>query len=181
MGGNASNIQLGIGDLEIKVYSAGAYTSGFASPGFHSDKGITATYKGDIKDYKSGNQLGTVKKFITGESLDMEGALAEATALNMARALGLADTDIADDAVNHIKSFQIGGVTAISYFTARYTAKFEGGLFARITIFKGSFARDCKLEMKPDAFEIPIKIEANVDDATGVTNGKLALVEFKYQ
>ena len=181
--GDAKNLQLGVGDLDLKTYVAGTYGSGFSSPGFHSEKGATATYKQDEKNHKTGNSLSIVKIFITGEQLDLEAAIEEFTALNVARALGLADSDITDDVVGHIKSFYIGGNLAANYFTARFTHKFDiPGLWARITIFKGRFAGGAKLEMKPtDVTETPTKMSAMEDDAVGVTKGKLGLLEFKYQ
>jgi len=50
----ADNIQLGIGDLLLKIYAAGAYTSGFASPGWHSEKGMTFNAKSSDKKIKVG-------------------------------------------------------------------------------------------------------------------------------
>lgn len=181
MAKTAANIQLGLGDLTLKAYSAGAYTSGFSDAGFHSDKGMTFNYKGEEKKVKSGNQLGIVKTFFVGEEASLEGALLEWTALNVARSLGLADGDVTDDATNKIKSFYVGGTTTLSYFTALFQATFEGGLWAKLTIFKGLFGRDMKLEFKPDPVDIPVKIDAQVDDAAGATNGKLAMVQWKYQ
>lgn len=180
--GTAANIQLGIGDLAIKPYVAGNYT-GFTSAGFHSEKGATFSYKGDLLKVKSGNGLGITKVFVTGEEASLEAALQEFTALNVARALGLADADITDDTVNHIKSFYIGGNTVNNFFSAQFKVNFDQtGLYAELIIFKGRFAGEMKLEMAPNkVVEVPTTIECMADDAAGVTNGKLAQLNFKYQ
>ncbi len=182
MSGSAANLQLGIGDLYLKTYVAGSYASGFSSPGFHSEKGVVATYKQDEKKHKVGNQLGLVKIFITGEELTLEGEIEDLIAQNVARALGLADSDITDDAINHIKSFYVGGNTVANYFSAQFQHMFDlPGLWARITLFKARFSGGTKLEWKPgDPTGVPVKLEAMVDDAVGVTSGKLGLIEFKY-
>lgn len=180
MAKTAANIQLGLGDLTLKAYSAGAYASGFTDAGFHSDKGMTFAYKGEEKKVKTGNQLGIVKTFFVGEEASLEGALLEFTALNIARSLGLADGGVTDDAVNHVKSFYVGGNTTSNYFSAMFTTVFENSLWAKLTIFKGLFGRDMKLELKPDPIDIPVKIDAQVDDDVGATNGKLAQIQWKY-
>ena len=183
MSGSAANLQLGIGDLGLKVYSAGSYASGFTSPGWHSEKGVVATYKQDEKKHKVGNSQGVVKIFITGEELALEGEVEDFTAANVASALGLASSDITDDEVNHIKSMFIGGNVVANYVSAQFTHVFDiTGLFARITLFKARFSGGLKLEWKPgDPTGVPMKMEAMIDDAVGATNGKLGLIEFKYQ
>ncbi len=180
--GTAANIQLGIGDLSIKTYAAGAYGAGFAAVGFHTDKGAVFNYKGDLLKVKSGNGLGIVKVFVTGEEASLEAAILEFTALNIARALGLADTGVTDDAVNKIKSFYIGGNTVNNYFSAQFKVPFDvAGLYGQLTIFKGRFAGELKLEMAPSKpIETAVSIECMADDAVGVTNGKLAMLEFNY-
>jgi hypothetical protein len=180
--GTAANIQLGIGDLSLKAYAAGSYEAGYASVGFHVDKGAVFNYKADTLKLKSGNQLGIVKIFVTGEEASLEAAVLEFTAINVARALGLADSDITDDAVNHIKSFYVGGNTTSNFFTAKFSVPFdEAGFSADLIIFKGRFAGEMKLEMAPSkAIETPITIECMADDASGATNGKLAMLKFHY-
>lgn len=181
--GTAANIQLGIGDLSLKAYVAGAYATGYTGAGFHSEKGATFNYKGDLLKVKSGNGLGTTKIFVTGEEAGLDAALQEFTALNIARALGLADTDITDDAVNHIKSLYVGGNTNNNYFSAQFKVGFDvTGLYGQLTIFKGRFSGEMKLEMAPNkVVEVPCSIDCMADDAVGETNGKLAMLEFKYQ
>jgi hypothetical protein len=179
--GTAANIQLGIGDLALKTYVAGTYT-GFTSAGFHSDKGATFNYKGDLLKVKSGNGLGTTKIFVVGEEASLEAVLQEFTALNVARALGLADGDVTDDVVNHIKSFYIGGNTVNNFFSAQFKVTFDvAGLYGELIIFKGRFSGEMKLEMAPGKIvEVPMTIECMADDDVGETNGKLAQLNFKY-
>lgn len=180
--GTAANIQLGIGDLALKSYVAGTYT-GFTAAGFHSEKGAVFNYKGELLKVKSGNGLGITKIFVTGEEASLEAAIQEFTALNVARALGLADADVDDDLVNHIKSFYIGGNTVNNYFSAQFKVNFDtAGLYGELVVFKGRFAGEMKLEMAPNkVIEVPLTIECMADDAPGVTNGKLAQLNFKYQ
>lgn len=181
--GDAKNIQLGIGDLTLKAFEAGVYDAGYSDAGFHSEKGATFNYKGDLLKVKSGNGLGTTKIFIVGEEASLELASQEFTAENIARALGLADTDVADDAVNFIKSLYIGGNTQNNYFSAQFQVDFDvAGLYSRLTIFKGRFSGEMKLEMAPTKnIEVPWTIECMADDTAGVTKGAFAMVEFKYQ
>ncbi|MEW5763574.1 MAG: hypothetical protein AB1824_01245 [Acidobacteriota bacterium] len=180
--GTTANIQLGIGDLALKTYVAGTYT-GFTNVGFHSEKGGSFKYKGELLKVKSGNHLATTKIFVVGEEASLEAAVQEFTALNVARALGLADADVSDDAVNHIKSLYVGGNTTNNYFSAQFRVDFDvAGLYGELIIFKGRFAGEMTLEMAPNkVIEVPTVIECLADDAAGDTNGKLAQLNFKYQ
>lgn len=180
--GTAANIQLGMGDLSIKDYVAGTYDT-FDPVGFHSEKGAAFAYKADVLKVKSGNGLGTTKIFFTGEEATLEIAIQEFTAAIVAKSLGLADADITDDAVNFIKSFYIGGNTAANYFSAQFKVPFDvAGLYGQLTIFKGRFSGDVKLDMEPKKnIDTPWKIECMSDDAAGDSNGRLAMMEFKYQ
>lgn len=177
----ADEIQLGKGNVGIKTYSEGVYDSGYADCGATTEKGVTFNYKADEKKKKCGNHGGVVKYFYVGEEASLDIELEQISAIIMAKAVGLADTDINDDLINHIKSFFIGGLNTTNYFSVQHKVDFDNGLFMRLTCFKCQFARDLKLTIAAqDSIDVPWKLNIVNDDAEGDTNGKLAMVEFNY-
>jgi hypothetical protein len=178
----ADEIQLGKGNVGIKTYSEGAYDSGYTDCGATTEKGVTFNYKADELKKKCGNHGGVVKYFYIGEEASLDIELEQITAAILAKACGLADTDIEDDLVNHIKSFMIGGNNTTNYFSVQHVVDFDNGLWARLTCFKCQFTRDLKLPMAAkDTIDVPWKLNIVNDDAEGDTNGKLAMVEFNYE
>lgn len=169
--GDATKITLGPCEVSIKSYVAGAYTRGFTSVGYLTEKGAKFHYKGEELKIKCGNQLGVIKKLLVSEEATLELALEEFTIENLAQAFGLLSGDIIDDTVNHYKYIQIGGNQDSNFFTIKVTSQLDDGTTLTLCLYKVQIARDSKIELSPDkVVEIPLKVNALGDTNSGTLN-----------
>jgi hypothetical protein len=108
------NIQLGPGDVYIKTYVKDTYpidNATYTELGWVGEKGATFSYKGDMLDQKSGNRLGLVKSFLTGEEATLEFALQQITLEHLVLPHGYDSTKIANN------KFMLGNDSTPRFFT----------------------------------------------------------------
>lgn len=168
MAGDTTKITLGPITVSWKAYSAGSYTTGYTDFGCVGDKGAKYKYKGTELEIKCGNQLGVIKRLLTGEEADLELNGLELTIENLATAFGVAAADIADDAVNHYKYIYIGGQAANLEWTVKLTSTLSDASTLTIVLYRCNLSRDQKLTFSPDkVIETPIKFKALGDTNAG--------------
>ena len=177
--GNKENIQLGPGNVYIKPYCKDDYSikpEDYTELGWTGEKGAILSYKGDSLDVKSGNHLGIVKTFLTGEEGSLEFSLQEITLAHLVLPHGYDSMKISDF------KFLIGNDSVPHYFTVLFESTLDTGLKALIVLFQCQFERNCKLEIAHDkVLEIPCKIIAlNDETETAATADKLGWIMFEY-